>query len=483
MEPVTRDHPAEPDIDLAESAGDGAAGPVALARDPNDGGYAAAGSGAQPDSPPTTQVRPWHPALRAAFRFGFLYLVLYNLPFPLGVIPGTGLLARPWTALWEAVVPWVGRSILAVGYPITVLPNGSGDTTWNYVQIFCFVVIAAAGTVLWTALDRRRRAYPQLHIWLRIYVRLVLGATMISYGAFKVIKSQFPFPSIDRLAQPFGDASPMGLLWTFMGYSNAYNVFTGLGELVGGLLLFFRRTTTLGSLLLIAILANVVILNFAFDVPVKLYSSHLLVMAIVLVLPDVRRLFDVLVLDRPTRAAAPAPAFSGRKWNRIATVGKLAFLALVLGVNLDRSASARRTYGDAAPEPPLVGLYDTEEFVRDGVAVPPAAEDSTRWRRLTVGRTGFVAIRGMPAEHRANYRMTTDESAGTVRLAALPDSSRVHVLSYRLDQAEAGAGERLVLSGLFDGASIRVTLRRREASDFLLVNRGFHWINEYPFNR
>jgi uncharacterized membrane protein YphA (DoxX/SURF4 family) len=417
------------------------------------------------------------------FRFGFLYLVLYNLPFPLGVVPGTGILARPWTALWEAVVPWVGRAVLRVPYPITVLPAGSGDTTWNYVQLFCFAVLATAATVLWTLLDRRRRAYPRLHIWLRIYVRLVLGATMISYGAFKVIKSQFPFPSIDRLAQPFGDASPMGLLWTFMGYSDAYNVFTGVGEMIGGILLFFRRTTTLGSLLLIAILANVVILNFAFDVPVKLYSSHLLLIAIFLVLPDVRRLIDVLVLDRSTRAGAPPPAFAARKLNRIATVAKLGFLALALGVNLNMSASARRTYGDAAPEPPLFGLYETEEFVRGGVVVPPAVDDSTRWRRFTVGRNGFVAIRAMPAEHRANYRMTTDEAAGTMRLAGLPDSSRVHVLSYRLADGGLGEGERLLLSGLFDGDSIRVTLRRRAPSDFLLVNRGFHWVNEYPFNR
>jgi hypothetical protein len=26
-------------------------------------------------------------------------------------------------------------------------------------------------------------------------------------------------------------------------------------------------------------------------------------------------------------------------------------------------------------------------------------------------------------------------------------------------------------------------MRRKDPSEFLLVNRGFHWINELPFNR
>ncbi len=69
---------------------------------------------------------------------------------------------------------------------------------------------------------------------------------MINYGAVKVIKAQFPNPTLDRLLQPFGDASPMGLLWTFMGASESYNIFTGAGELIGGLLLTTRRTTLLG---------------------------------------------------------------------------------------------------------------------------------------------------------------------------------------------------------------------------------------------
>ena len=33
------------------------------------------------------------------------------------------------------------------------------------------------------------------------------------------------------------------------------------------------------------------------------------------------------------------------------------------------------------------------------------------------------------------------------------------------------------------GKSIAATAKRKRAEDFPLRQRGFHWINEYPFNR
>ena len=75
---------------------------------------------------------------------------------------------------------------------------GIGDTTWNYVQVFCFAVLAAIVTVIWSVLDRRRPHYRRLHAWLRVAIRFALAMTMIIYGSVKVIKSQFADLSLDR---------------------------------------------------------------------------------------------------------------------------------------------------------------------------------------------------------------------------------------------------------------------------------------------
>ena len=89
-------------------------------------------------------ARPrWHLAKRIAFRFVFTYFVLYIIPFPLEYLPFTTTLIQKYTDLWQTIVPWVGKHFLHLSYDITVFTNGSGDTTYNYVQVLCFLALAA----------------------------------------------------------------------------------------------------------------------------------------------------------------------------------------------------------------------------------------------------------------------------------------------------------------------------------------------------
>ncbi len=41
----------------------------------------------------------------------------------------------------------------------------------------------------------------------------------------------------------------------------------------------------------------------------------------------------------------------------------------------------------------------------------------------------------------------------------------------------------LNLRGELDGGTIAVKMKARDPGDFLLLNRGFHWVDETPFNR
>ena len=134
------------------------------------------------------------------------------------------------------------------GATITALPYGSGDTTFNYVELFCWAGIAAAAACVWSVADWRRPSYPRLFEALRVAVRLYLAFQMINYGIAKVLPMQFGALQPSHLVKPVGEMSPMGLLWTFMAASPAYAIFGGTAEIVGGMLLAFRRTTLLGAL-------------------------------------------------------------------------------------------------------------------------------------------------------------------------------------------------------------------------------------------
>jgi len=416
----------------------------------------------------------WSLALRIGFRFAFVYLVLYSFPYPLTVIPGVSYLFRWYSPMWQKMAGWTGKHVLHLGQPLQYAFTGSGDMTYHYVQNLLILVYAVVAMLLWSVLDRKRKNYAYLQQWLLLYVRLVLGATLISYGAAKVIKSQFPDPFLWRLLEPYGHSSPMGLLWTFMGYSAPYTIFAGAVEMVAGALLLVPRLATLGGLLAIGAMGNVFILNMSYDVPVKLYSFNLLCMGCFLLLPETRRLLNVFVLNREVAPVNPQPLFH-RRWLNLGVLGvQLVFLVYSAGYDLYQVKQGLKQF---AATPPLYGIYAVDEFSMDGQLRPPLFTDESRWRRLTFDRFNSVGI--SPADGPVQrYGAKVDLAAKTVQLSKRGDQAWKS--NFTLETPSPGL---ITLNGEMDGKKIQAKLRKLDAKSFLLNSRGFHWINEVPYNR
>jgi len=412
----------------------------------------------------------WHPFTRTAFRFAFVYLLLYNLPFPLTAFPYVDKAAELYNSLWIWIVPRIARAVF--NREISSVFNGSGDRTFDYLLVACLLLISLVIAVVWTLFDRKRLSYPTLYRWLNLYVRFSLGTTMIGYGAFKVISSQFSPPTLDRLMQTYGDSSPMGLLWTFMGASEPYTMFVGFAEMISGILLFPRKTSTLGALMSIGVLSNVVALNFSYDVPVKLYSSHLLAMAIFVLLPDVRRVVNFFVLNRPTESVTVQPLFRRTLWHRSALVFASLFLIAVVGTSLYQSYDQRQRF--IARRSPLYGVWEVEEF-NLGQGTP--TEASQRWRRIIFDSPGRIAVQtATDLQERFSVQLDQEKRTLTLRKREVPGWNTV--LTY-----EQVSPEVITLAGALNGSEMTARLRRSEERKFLLKDRGFHWINEFPFNR
>jgi uncharacterized membrane protein YphA (DoxX/SURF4 family) len=239
----------------------------------------------------------WSFSKKLAFRFFCLLFVLYIFFNPNGFLPYADVAFDYYIKPFHGIIPWIGKNILHLSSDITVFTNGSGDTTYDFVVVFFIAIISAAGCIIWSLLDRKRKSYNNLYYWLTAIVRYYLAFTLFSYGFVKIYKLQFPSPSPHRLLEPFGNASPMGLAWTFVGYSQGYNYFTGFGEVIGGLLLLFKRTTTLGALLALVIVGNIMAINYCFDIPVKLLSTALVIMSLFLLARDIKRLTNFFILN------------------------------------------------------------------------------------------------------------------------------------------------------------------------------------------
>ena len=422
-------------------------------------------------------ISRWSRAKRLGFLFLAFYLLFNIVPHGLAAVPVAGdWFLELWLELWGALMPFLGNAALGIEGPIEVVPTGSGDMTWNYVQQFWFVVVAAGVAVVWTVVDRRRRDLAPFYAWLRIAVRYSLALAMFAYGLAKWSGNQFQPPDALRLGETFGDASPMGLAWTFLGFSPAYCWFTGLAEVLAGALLVWRRTATLGGLVAAAVMANVVMINFCFDVPVKLYSSLLLLMAVVVAAHDAPRLLAVLVYNTPAPPADLSAPALGPKLRAARVVAKALFLLMVpLSFVMQRAAVAEMmamaSYG------PLYGLWEVESFSRDGAVRPADPNDALRWRQLFVGDFPYALVRPMTGE-REFFGFASDPAAKTITLSEHGEAPAEHVLAF-----EQPAPDVLELTGKFGEATIAARLRRVDLEHTELMTRGFRWISERPYNR
>ena len=282
----------------------------------------------------------WPLPLRIAFRFAFLYWLLYIIPsagavtvFSLLPFGGIGNTLNVWFA-WPLgqLARVVGLYVFHLGIEADSWhPTGSGDTAMQFTLVFCIAVISVAGTLVWTAIDERRgrREYRTAYAWLRLALRITLAITLLGYGFAKIYPGQFgPGPDLASLNETYGASSPMHLLWFFMGFSRPYAIFGGLMEAIPGALLLFERTETVGALGSAAVLLEVAVLNYCYDVPVKLYSTHLFVMSLFLLLPDIKPMWQFFV---QRRAAALEGVWVPRSERRpLRIVRRTAFVLICL---------------------------------------------------------------------------------------------------------------------------------------------------------
>lgn len=412
-------------------------------------------------APATAEERRWSLATRIAFRFLFPFFLLLYLPTPIDfALPSLG---GTFSRSWNDVVRLVAGNVL--GVTARRVQTGSGDTTWDWVRVLVIVTVSAAIALIWSIVDRRARSYPRLHAGLRIYLRFALAAVMIEYGAMKLFPSQFPPPSLGRLMQTYGSSSPMGLLWTFMGASMAYNVFAGAGEVLGGLLLTTRRTTLAGALVSAAVMTNVVMLNFCYDVPVKLFSSELLLTALFLIAPDAKRLAAFFLQDhRP----------GGRKWLRgsLRVLRTVAVAVFVFSM-FQNAWRARRTYGTDGARGSMYGVWTVAELKENGVVRPPLSTDTTRWRRMVFGGQR-VSIQ-LVNEEWVRYSASDDQYGFVLKKRDPPYEAPFYF--------DSRTPQMVLVHGTVDGKRVELTLHKEPEPEFLLTTRGFHWISEFPFNR
>jgi hypothetical protein len=383
------------------------------------------------------------------------------------------------SSLWpmRQITFWTAAHIFHARLPLVYTGSGSGDKTFDWVLAFCLLVFAALATAIWSVLDRRRENYVTLYKWFRLFIRFALAGQMFGYGMDKLIPLQMPFPYLTRLLEPFGNFSPMGVLWSSVGASPAYEIFTGFAEMLGGILLIAPRTTMLGALVCVADTTQVFMLNMTYDVPVKLFSFHLVLMALFLVAPEFQRLADFFFRNRTVAPSAQPQLFQTRRANRIAIAAQIVFGIWMVGTAAYGGWGDWHTYGGGRPKSPLYGIWSVDELSIDGQIRSPLLTDYDRWHRAIFDFPEAVAFQRMD-DSLARYGASINVNDKTLALTKVSDKNwKANFTFQRVAQ------DQLILDGNMDSHNIHMRLQLADRGKFLLVSRGFHWIQEYPFNR
>ncbi len=214
-------------------------------------------------------------------------LVLYSIPISYRIFPSIGM--------------WIHKLLLPLNEPVCGALFGVDiqKTYWisdsaGFYSMAILLAFVALFLIIMKPIFRFfiEKIKAKLHLKegsfyflnSQVILNYILAYFLLRYGLDKIIGEQFYFPAPNTLHTELGNLSKDLLYWSTMGASKNYNYFMALIEILGGLLLLWKSTRFLGTLMAFGIMLNVFATNIGFDISVKFLSGSLLITSTVLLM-------------------------------------------------------------------------------------------------------------------------------------------------------------------------------------------------------
>lgn len=328
--------------------------------------------------PVLTAEKAWKPYQIFLFRVAFIFFIIMSVPGSASWYKG--FFGIDWTSVHY-------RDLYDIARFQPAFLRGAGRILYGYGEWLVILGVSIIGSAIWYLFDKQRKEYTKLNYWLRVIVRYRAGIGIIGFGFTKLLPVQMPYPSVGLLNTDFSDLTLQKIYWLSIGIVPWYQVFAGVVEVAAGMMLFFRKTTLLGAILLFGALGDIVYVNFAYDGGVHVYSSYFALYGAFLILHDIPKLYNLLILERLTIPRNYYPSFA-QPWQKYLRVGlKTLVIAVFLGL-LFYVQTLNFLY-DPYKQPAmsglkeLRGLYHVAEFRINDQLIPESPNDSLRWQQVT----------------------------------------------------------------------------------------------------
>lgn len=420
-------------------------------------------------------------APKLLYRVTLVFLAMYIIPNDLAY-GFTESLSK--ITFWDRPIMWVGQFFFGWEFdPKNILR--SFDYRFELCRYIFIAITALVVSSLWIIIDRYRNLNyeSKLKSLAQTVVRYHVAFLMMSYGITKILLIQFGTMGIDTMESTIGDQSPMGFMWSFMSFSKTVNFFTGWVEFIGAVMLFFRKTTFLGAMLLLGTLTSVVIMDIGYDVSVTLYAIQIFLLVVVLLSSQFKRLLSFIVLNKTVTADTYNYIFKNTRYRKVTLVLKVIVITVYSYFLTDQymeyyslSKTNKNSWFQAK--------HDVETFVMNKDTIPNSVADSLlnakKWKKIIFNGSSYLPESfeiTYDDDHTARYTFDIDTIKQRIEYSTyVPywaegkitgrDSTTVEweILNYKkLNKKE------YVFDGVFKGDTIQVKTNAKHKEDYNLI--------------
>ncbi|MFZ5554409.1 MAG: hypothetical protein ACOZCO_14920 [Bacteroidota bacterium] len=378
----------------------------------------------------------------------FSLLFMLSFPFDSQNLPVPGKWIEPF---FSSLVDISAQHVFQTEETISL--SLLSDTKALYIHTFNLLVISFFVAFLIQWYRANKELSPVFVYSFTVVISYYLAYHLLSYGFNKVFKYQFFLPEPNTLYTTVGQTPKDLLYWTSMGSSWLYNVFTGSLEVIAGILLLFRKTRLPGGLFSFAVMLNVVMINFSFDISVKIFSSFLLLLSVIIISPHIKRLYFFVVQEKVINITMYSPVFSSLVQRRTYLTIKLFVLAIIFYNALAIYFISGNFNDDLAKRPLFHGAYDVKE-------------NASGWKRVFIHRRGYFIIQTQD-ERMYDFKLEYDTTGKKLILEK-------YITKNKYEYPYSQNGENiLILTKLTD--SSQIILEKLDLTRLPLLKNEFHW--------
>ncbi|WP_165872266.1 DoxX family protein [Tenacibaculum sp. M341] len=401
----------------------------------------------------------------------FLYIVFYIYPYGFEYIKG---LNTDSISFWEKITIWFGETVIGWELNENLLYNGF-DSKYDFSRFLLITIISVIVAAVWEFINFKLKVNHsfKLNNLTRVILRYHVGFTLILYGLSKVFMLQFGEMDLNKLESKMGDYTGMRFLWAFMSSSKLYTMTTGWVEVVGGILLLFRRFTFLGAFILLIAMINVVIIDIGYDVRVKMFAIHLLLMTIMLLSPYFKNLLNLFIYNKSTEPIVEKPLFITSKGKKASKLIKL-LICVGIGTSFFMSFSERieRRYTKVAPT--FTGNHVVQQFLINGDTIKQA---DYKWKSILFNSDSRLpgSVKVINESNKNNYySLKADTLKKEITLYSFRDTSEVKAVFVYKKRSK----KEFVFKGKLESDSIFIKTKVHELNEYRLMEE-IRWITDY----